>query len=227
MNIFKSEGAPFAVVILAGALGWYISTLQEALGDRLSLLYSFNNYSEDLLTLRIDNISRDKVFIGNFNIICIPPKKSVACLDLEKKPDAQYRIVEPYNLSNEVDPTTSPDGNIVKVNAWIPPSASIEIEFASSYPKSSYRFQYLPLKADNPEAMPVFYSAGVESFIIRNFDSLLIWTFVFSFLGLTAYALIQLIMLFFPMRSSNNDSPQVHDVTVQHHFFDGRPPNDG
>lgn len=227
MNMFKSEGAPFAIVILAGALGWYISTLQTTLGERLSLLYSFNGGSEGLLTLRIDNISRDQFFDGEFKIICIRSNESDVCVDRDRRSEAQYRVVEPFNLSNEVDPTTSPDGNIVKVNAWIPPSASIEIEFAPSYPEASYRFQYLPNKGSGSGTSPEFYSVGVRSFIIQNFDSILIWSFVGSIVGLIVYAFTQLLVLIFSKRSSDDDIPQAYDVTVRHHIFDDCPSNDG
>jgi len=192
MNAFKSTNAPFAVVIIASALGWYISTLQSTLGDHLSLVYAFSSEGNGTIVLRVDNISREKTFSGEFNILCIKDKGEGACLKEGKKSIAQYRIVDPYNLSNEVSPTVSPDGDTVKVEAWIPPSASLEIELASNYPASSYRFQFYPEKPENNETMPEFYVSGLQSFLIQNFDALLIYAFDASPFCLVAFLVAQL-----------------------------------
>ncbi|WP_375690210.1 hypothetical protein [Pseudooceanicola sp. LIPI14-2-Ac024] len=226
MNIFKSPNAPFAVVILTGALGWYIATLQSTLGDRLSLVYEITNGEDGNLVLKLDNISREKVFSGVFNIVCDRNEDDEPCFDTAKKANAQYQVVEPFNLSNEITLTTSPEANVVQVNAWIPPSASVKIEFAPSHPKSNYNFQYFPEADDQSSTMPEFYEAGFQSGVIRHFDTMLIVTFAACLAGLILFAIIQLWMLVFSKKEQEDDAPILYDVTVRHTLVADEPAGD-
>ncbi|WP_189640322.1 hypothetical protein [Paramylibacter ulvae] len=187
MNIFKSETAPFAIVIFVAALGWYISTLQEALSDRLSLIYSFSK-SQSGSVFRLENISRENVFEGEFTLTCLSQDSSAPCFDVSNNNKPQYRIVTPYNLSNEIDPTMSPLGGTIKVTAWIPPSASVEIIFQSDYPLKNFRFQYFPSKnVVSKESNPKFFEKNLQSSVIKHFDSALIYAFAITSIVFAIY----------------------------------------
>lgn len=220
MNIFRSENAPFAVVLLAGALGWYVSTLQSSLGDRLALLYSFSNASTGQVSLRVENISRVEQFHDTFRVVCTVADCEPPCLKQDKPP--QYEVVGPINLTNEVEINLKPDGSTAIVKAWVPPGATMKIVFPTENRKSQFRFQYFPDQSTAENKMPRFFRGGVESFVVKNFDRVLIWIFVASVVCVAIFIGAQISELIGLKRNKEPDDDQSEElhVSVRHHFVD-------
>jgi hypothetical protein len=220
MNIFRSENAPFAVVLLAGALGWYVSTLQSSLGDRLALLYSFSNESADQVSLRVENISRLEQFHDSFRVVCTVAEGDPPCLQRDKPP--QYEVVAPVNLTNEVEISLKPDGSTAIVEAWVPPGATVKIVFPTAFKKSQFMFQYFPDLSEEGKPMPRFFRGGVESFVVKNFDRVLIWIFAASVICAALFLGTQIIdVISKPFKKEpDDDKPEELQVFVRHHFVD-------
>ena len=180
MNIFKNEKAPFVVVILVGVLGWYVSSLQENLNKRLPLIYSFSLSAELDGVVMLENISKTKPFIGEFQILCTQPDDDTPCFNIEKSVEPRYRVVPPFNLSNEISPEGNEIGSLIKVEAWIPPTATVRVEFDPNFEISYYHFRYLPAADGASETHPQFLEPGLESWLLKHFDTLLVWGFVFA-----------------------------------------------
>lgn len=178
MNIFRNEKAPFVVVILVGVLGWYVSSLQSNLNERLPLIYSISFSTEQNGVVTLENISKAKSFNGEFQILCTQADDDTPCFNIETSVEPRYRVVPPFNLSNEISPEGNEAGSLVKVDAWIPPTATIQIEFDPNFEISNYHFRYLPTAEEASKNHPQFLEPSLESWLLKHFDTLVVWGFV-------------------------------------------------
>ena len=178
-------------------------------------------------SLGVENISRAEQFHDSFRVVCVVPNGEPPCLGKDTLP--QYEVVGPINLTNEVEISLKPDGSTAIVEAWVPPGATVKIVFPTALKKSNFKFQYFPDQSNPGKLMPRFFRGGVESFVVKNFDRVLIWVFVASLASGALFLTVQLFDLIEKYRNKepDDDKPEELQVSVRHHFVDvSTPAND-